>query len=143
MMLSDTYLWLKGLHVAAAIVFVGGLLAETLFLAVLGEPTEMAPGMRQAVRVFRRWDSRLTTPAMLLAWSAGLTLALSAGWFHSGWLRVKVVLVLVLSALHGVQSGTLRRLAGSAGQARAQTTSVLVVVIGAACIALLAVAKPF
>ena len=54
-----------------------------------------------------------------------------------------LVLVLALSALHGIQSDALRRLAGGAGHARAHKTPVLVVVVGAIGIALLAAAKPF
>ena len=64
---------------------------------------ELTLDQRHAVSAVRAWDQWLTTPAMLLVWGLGLTLALSQGWFFSHWLQVKLVFVLALSALHGVQ----------------------------------------
>ena len=48
---------------------------------------------------------------MLVVWVLGLTLASRTGWFPAPWLGFKLALVVALSALHGLQSGTLRRLA--------------------------------
>lgn len=143
MTLSGAYPWLKGLHVAAAILFVGGLISETVFMAALPTAEELTLDQRRAVSAVRSWDQWLTTPAMLLVWGLGLTLALSQGWFSSHWLQVKLVFVLALSALHGVQSGTLRRLAGGVGAAPKQTVPTLVIVISVVSIAVLAVVKPF
>jgi protoporphyrinogen IX oxidase len=143
MTLSDVYPWLKGLHVAFALLFVGGLISETAFIATLPTAEELTSDQRSAVSAVRAWDRRLTTPMMLLVWGMGLTLALSQGWFSSHWLQAKLVFVLALSALHGIQSGTLRRLAGGAVWAREQTMPTLVIVISVASIAVLAVVKPF
>jgi putative membrane protein len=112
MTLSNVYPWLEGLHVASALLFVGGLIAETALTAALPAAEELTPDQHRAVSVVRAWDQRLTTPAMRLVWGLGLTLGLSQGWFSAHWLQAKLVFVLALSALHGVQSGTLRRLAG-------------------------------
>ena len=142
MTLSDAHAWLKGLHVASALLFVGGLVAETAFMASPGGRGAY-PGPAPRGVGFRAWDQRLTTPAMLLVWGLGLTLALSQGWFSSHWLQVKLVFVLALSALHGVQSGALRRLAGGGGRVRKQTVPTLVIVISVVSIAVLAVVKPF
>jgi uncharacterized membrane protein len=81
---------------------------------------------------------------MLVVWALGLTLAMQGGWGSSGWLKLKFVCVLTLSALHGMQSGALRRIAVGPStrnlpdwvNARALT------VILIAAIAILAVAKP-
>jgi uncharacterized membrane protein len=143
MTLSGAYPWLEGLHVASALLFVGGLIAETAFIATLPTAVEFTPDQLRAVSAIRVWDQRLTTPAMLLVWGLGLTLGLSQGWFSAHWLQAKLVFVVALSALHGVQSGTLRRLAGGAGRARPQIVSTLVIVISVVFIAVLAVAKPF
>lgn len=137
------YLWLKGLHVASVLLFIGGLIAETAFLAALPATEALTPDQRHAVSIVRAWDRRLTMPAMLLAWGLGLTLALMQGWVSAHWLQAKLVFVLALSALHGIQSGTLRRLAEGAGRMRRQTMPILVIVISAISIAVLAVAKPF
>lgn len=103
------------LHISADIVFVAGLLAAALVLAALS--FQAAPTLAREQRLIggmRRWHRVVTTPALLLAWACGIWLALQAGWFHSGWLHAKLVLVLALSALHGVLSGALRRAAGPA-----------------------------
>jgi len=59
----------------------------------------------------RRWDRLVTLPAMLLVWALGLTLAVQGVWFNAPWLMIKLAFVLLLSIMHGVLSGTLRRLA--------------------------------
>lgn len=143
MMLSAAYPWLKGLHVAAALLFVGGLIGKTVFLASLRQAEDLTLAQRRAVSAYRTGDRLLTTPAMLLVWGLGLTLASSAGWFSAGWLQAKLVFVVALSALHGIQSGTLRRLATDRRPPRAQTVPALTIVISVVAIALLAVTKPF
>jgi uncharacterized membrane protein len=40
----------------------------------------------------------------------GIANAVQGGWFDDGWLHVKLVFVLALSALHGVAMGQMRRL---------------------------------
>jgi protoporphyrinogen IX oxidase len=47
---------------------------------------------------------------MLLVWALGLAIAHMGGWFSAPWLMFKLALVLFLSGLHGLLSGTLRRL---------------------------------
>lgn len=138
MSVAEAYPWLKALHVAAALAFTGGVLAVSMLLAAV--PTGDA-GAASVARGIRRWDQTVTTPAMLLVWALGLTLAMTGHWFADGWLQAKLAFVLVLSGLHGVQSGRLRRLAGGAAIRPLRTTPFA---IGCAVvIALLAVAKPF
>ena len=43
----------------------------------------------------------IINPAMIVTWVAGLYLAWSGHWFASGWLHVKLALVLAMSAVHG------------------------------------------
>jgi uncharacterized membrane protein len=123
--------------------FVGGLIAETAFLAALRRVEDFTLALRQAVSAYRTWDRMPTTPAMLLVWGFGLTLASSAGWLSAGWLQAKLMFVLALSAPHAIQSGALRRLACGSGRPRAQTVPALAIVISAVAIAVLAVTKPF
>lgn len=143
MNLGDAYPWLKGLHVAAAITFVGGVLATTVALSTLSGDGDLSLEQRRMIGGLRLWDARLTTPAMLVVWALGLTLALSAGWFRSGWLPVKLVFVVLTSVVHGMQSGSLRRLAGGKARVRSQQPAALVILVSAALIAVLAVVKPF
>jgi putative membrane protein len=49
----------------------------------------------------RRLLKVIINPAMILTWLAGLYLAWAGHWFSAGWLNAKLVLVLVLSGVHG------------------------------------------
>lgn len=138
MNLAEVYPWLKALHIAAALVFVSGVLAVAIFLRSLPKDN---PRLAAHVRSIRRWDRLVTTPAMLLVWRLGLTLALTGHWFAAGWLQVKLVLVIILSGLHGVQSGRLRRVGGGT---RVQPSYVIVLIVGCSVgIAVLAIVKPW
>jgi len=101
-------------HVSADLVFIAGLLAAALVLTALSfqAPADL-PKERRLIAGLRRWHRAVTGPALLVAWGCGLWLALQAGWWHSGWLHVKLVLVLALSALHGALAAALRRAAAS------------------------------
>lgn len=137
MSLAALYPWLKALHVAAAMAFAGGLLALSVFLAAAAAMPRDAPA---AARVMRRWDQAVTMPAMLLVWVFGLALALSGHWFGDLWLQAKLAIVVVLSGVHGVLSGQLRRLAG--GAAAPAWRPAPVILLGILAIAVLATAKP-
>ena len=135
-MTFDPDAWLKALHVAAAITFVGGVLGAAVFLAAA------QPGHAETARAIHRWDRTVTTPAMLLAWALGLALALRGGWFHGGWLFAKLAFVIALSGLHGVQSAKLRRLAGGLAATTPPRLVAPLVVGCTVAIAILAVVKP-
>ncbi|WP_144632269.1 CopD family protein [Bordetella genomosp. 13] len=140
MSLAMLYPWMKALHVAAALVFAGGVLAVAVFLRVM---RGQASVLRAHAPAMRRWDRRVTTPAMLLVWALGVALAGSGYWSGSVWLPLKAVLVIVLSALHGVQSGRLRR-AGQDGEPAAPwSMAAPSMVVLLAVVGILATAKPF
>jgi uncharacterized membrane protein len=138
------YPWLKALHVAAAITFVGGVLAALVTLRpLLGDGTSSLEESG-TVRSLRAWHREVTTPAMLIVWALGIVLALQGGWFTSLWLQAKLALVMVLSAIHGVQSGALRRLAGgSALRMQGLWFSGRLTIVLVAGIAILVIIKPF
>ena len=131
-------------HLGADIVFIAGLLAAALVLAALSFQSALANDQR-LVAGLRRWHRVVTLPALLLAWGCGIWLALQAGWFHSGWLHAKLALVFALSALHGVESATLRRASGPAPAVPARAWRVApALALGAiAAIIWLALIKPF
>jgi putative membrane protein len=139
------YLWLKAFHVTAVIGWIGGMLVSSLFIVHVTSSRPLAAGESRMIEIARAWDWKVTTPAMLLAWTLGMTMAVQAEWFSSRWLMVKLVLVFALSALHGVQSGMLRRMARSANRSppaflRYSAPAILMAI---AAIAALAVVKPF
>ena len=127
------------LHLVAVALFVSGLLVTALVLPTLAAS---APGSPERRRI-RRWNLAVTTPALLLVWAAGLTLAAEGGWFAAGWLHAKIALVVVLSGLHGMQSARLRRLDRPAASPRVQPRwPVPVILLLALAIVGLAVVKP-
>jgi putative membrane protein len=98
---SGLYPWLKGLHVIAVISWMAGMLyLPRLFVYHCGAP----PGSPQS-ETFKVMERRLLTviinPAMVATWVLGLWLAVDRHLFGAGWFQAKLVLVIVLSGLHG------------------------------------------
>lgn len=129
------YELLKAGHITAVFIWLGGMMAVAL---LLGRGSEVTPPLLT-------WDRYVTTPAMIVAWAFGMTMAAWAGWFASGWMMAKIVLVLALSALHGVLSGRLRRAAakGSAPDGFDNRLALCATIVLLAAIVLLVVTKPF
>jgi len=142
----DVYLWLKALHVAAAVTWIGGMLGSALALGMFRASNGQAGDADRstALHVVRRWDDRVTSPAMMLVWVLGVSLALWGGWFGASWLTIKLVFVLALSALHGILSGSLRRL--TRVDARSLPSGLchvpMLTLAGAAAIIILVIVKP-
>ncbi|WP_431261517.1 CopD family protein [Roseateles chitinivorans] len=140
------YLWLKGLHLAAVLTWVGGLvlLGVTTTAIRPAAAAVLLPHEKRLAATVLRWDRRVTAPAMLAAWALGIGLASWGGWFGALWLSAKLPIVVGLSALHGVLSATLRRHVEQAGRAAPTWLrhAPLIAVVGVATIALLAVVKP-
>ncbi|WP_353098408.1 CopD family protein [Stenotrophomonas lactitubi] len=132
------YSWWKALHVASALVFVSGVFSVAGFLQLCNYSSADFSEMAATVR---RWDRLLTTPAMLMVWAFGLQLAASGGWYGSGWLQLKLILVVMLSGLHGMQSARLRRLSiGTSVAPSGRPWVLLGILLG---ISILVVVKPF
>jgi putative membrane protein len=105
------YLWVKALHIVAMTLWISGMLMESVAVrACLQADTGSRPrGASVALDSIRLWEARVTAPAMVITWMAGLTLARTGGWFGDGWLMAKLVVVVVLSVIHGILVGMLRR----------------------------------
>ena len=96
----DSYLWLKALHVMAIIAWMAGLLyLPRLFVYHAG----VAKGSVQAM-TFELMEHKLLriimNPAMIVVWITGPVLAIWGGWYKSGWLHGKLVLVIGLTVAH-------------------------------------------
>lgn len=97
---ADLYLWIKALHVIAVISWMAGLLyMPRLFIY----HTDARPGSPQS-ETFKVMEQRLLkvimNPAMVLTWIFGLYLAWSVYAFEGAWLRAKIGLVILLTAVH-------------------------------------------
>jgi protoporphyrinogen IX oxidase len=99
--IQTMYEWIKALHVIAVISWMAGMLyLPRLFVY----HCEAEAGSKQS-ETFKVMERRLLkviiNPAMIATWLAGLHLAWAGHWYLSGWFHLKLLLVLVLSAVHG------------------------------------------
>jgi putative membrane protein len=101
------YEWIKAFHIIAVIAWMAGMLyLPRLF--VYHCAAEKGSVQSETFKVMeRRLLRAIINPAMIATWLLGLWLAWNGpdsrfGWFASPWLHGKIVLVLVLSALHGM-----------------------------------------
>lgn len=103
------YSALVALHLIAVAVFLGGLLVVAFILPGIGR--EGSRDRMTEIRRLRAMSIFMVTPALLLVWALGVSLAVEGGWFAASWLHGKIALVVALSSMHGYQAGQLRRLA--------------------------------
>ena len=101
-MTGELYLWLKALHIIAVIAWMAGMLyLPRLFVY----HCSAAPGSVQS-ETFKVMERRLLraiiNPAMGASWVLGLWLAWSGNFLSAPWLHGKLVLVLVMSGVHGM-----------------------------------------
>jgi len=98
------YEWIKALHVIFVIAWMAGMLyLPRLFVY----HCEADAGSKQS-ETFKVMERRLLkaiiNPAMVATWLAGLYLAWAGHWLSAGWFHGKLLLVLILSGVHGLFS---------------------------------------
>lgn len=130
------YLWIKAVHLIAVMTFIAGMVT----MALGGRLAQ--PEWR---RIARRADYGLASPALIVVWVSGPALAIMANWWSAPWLMAKLVFVVVVSALHGRMSGTLRRLErdGATAAPPLFTRALPVTWVSMAIIVALVIVKPF
>ena len=109
--MGSAYLWIKSLHVLAIISWMAAMLyLPRLFVYHAGVETGSAQSELFKV-MERRLLRGIMTPAMLAAWPTGLWLAWDAAFFRSGWFHGKLLLVIGLTAVHGMLAASRRAFA--------------------------------
>jgi protoporphyrinogen IX oxidase len=139
-----TMLWIKVVHILAVISW----MAAMLYLPRLFVYHAGAVAGSQISEQFKVMEHRLLkaimTPAMIVTWLSGLWLAWMSGYFVSGWLHGKLLLVIVLSAVHGLLAARVKLFARDANTYNSRHYRILneiptVLMIG---IVILVVVKP-
>ena len=104
---TTLYEWIRAFHIIAVIAWMAGMLyLPRLF--VYHCAAETGSVQSETFKVMeRRLLRAIINPAMVATWVFGLWLAWLGpdsryGWFASGWLWAKIILVLGLSAVHGL-----------------------------------------
>ena len=144
------YLWLKAFHIIAVIAWMAGMLyLPRLF--VYHCAAEKGSVQSETFKVMERRLLRgIINPAMIATWCFGLALGWMGpdsqyGWFASGWLQAKIVLVLGLSACHGMLARWRRDFAADANRHSQRFYRIVneVPTLLMIAIVILAVLKPF
>jgi protoporphyrinogen IX oxidase len=143
--LTLTYAWLKAGHVIFVIFWIAGLFMLPRFYVY---HQEAAPGSDEE----QRWVERerklrqiIITPAMILVWLLGLSLAwITQAWTQS-WFIAKFTLVFALSGYHGWMVGYGKKLAAGQRPVSGRSLRLMNEIPGIAVvlIVVLVIVKPF
>jgi protoporphyrinogen IX oxidase len=139
------YPWLKAFHVIAVIAWMAGMLyLPRLFVYHCEAPAGSAQSETFKV-MERRLLRMIINPAMIATWVLGLWLAWDGGWYRSGWLQTKVVLVLALSGVHGMLARYTRDFAADRNRHSQRFFRIIneVPTVLMIAIVILAIVKPF
>lgn len=139
------YEWIKAFHVLAVISWMAGMLYLPRLMVY---HAESAVGSIQS-ETFKIMERRLLkgiiNPAMIVTWVLGLYLAWAAFGFKGGWLHGKILLVFILSGIHGYLVGRVRDFANDRNTKSARFYRIInevpaVLMVG---IVILVIVKPF
>jgi putative membrane protein len=143
--LTLTYAWIKAAHVIFVIFWIAGLFMLPRFYVY---HQEAAPGSAEEKRWIERENKLrniIITPAMLIVWVLGLTLASITGAWTQGWFHAKFALVVLLSGYHGYMIGYGRKLAQGQRTVSGKALRLMNELpgIAAAIIVILVIVRPF
>ncbi len=99
--MQSGFLWIKVLHIVAMVAWMAGLLYLPRLFVYHAEAAKDSDQAQTFVVMERRLMRTIMLPALVATWASGLGLALSGGFLGQGWLHGKLLLVIVLTALHG------------------------------------------
>ncbi|MEM7328654.1 MAG: CopD family protein [Pseudomonadota bacterium] len=140
------YLWIKAAHIVFVIALMAGLLIYPRYKLhqLKSKPgDELFETMKEASDRLRKI---ILNPALVLVWVLGLTmLVLNQSLLSQGWMHTKLLLVLILSGLHGYFIGVGKKIDRGEIAPSSKTLKMLnevpfLIMIG---VVILAVGKPF
>lgn len=104
--MEDLFIWFKALHVISVIAWMAGMLYLPRLYAY---HVDAEPGSKQSedFKIMERKLLRgIINPSMIAAWVFGglmLWIGFGAGFYEgAGWLHVKLLMVIVMTGIHGV-----------------------------------------
>jgi len=143
--LTLTYAWLKAGHVIFVIFWIAGLFMLPRFYVYHQEAPPGSPEEARWVERERKLRTIIITPAMILVWALGLSLAYVTDAWSEGWFQAKLAVVLALSAYHGWMVGYGRKLASGVRPASGRALRLMNELPGIAVvlIVVLVIVRPF
>jgi protoporphyrinogen IX oxidase len=109
--LSLTYAWIKAGHVIFVIFWIAGLFMLPRFYVYHQESAPGSAEEKKWIERERKLRTIIITPAMVLVWILGLSLAYVTDAWTQNWFLAKFALVFALSGYHGWMIGYGRKLA--------------------------------
>jgi putative membrane protein len=139
------YHWLLALHIIAVIAWMAGMFYLPRLFVYHCE-ADVGSIQSETFKVMeRRLLKAIINPAMIATWLLGLWLAWQSGFYAAHWLQAKVVLVVLMSGVHGVLSKYVREFAADRRRKSQKYFRILneVPTVLMVAIVILAVVKPF
>jgi putative membrane protein len=139
------YEWLKAFHVLAVISWMAGMLYLPRLMVYHAESPVGSIQSETFKIMERRLLKGIINPAMIVTWALGLYLAWEAFGFKGGWLHAKLMLVFLLSGIHGYLVGRVRDFANDRNAKSARFYRILneVPALLMVAIVILVIVKPF
>lgn len=109
--LSSIYLFLKSGHVIFMVFWLAGLFMLPRQCIYMLDHEPGSAGEAKWAERMGKLRKIILTPAMIIVWVLGLSMAYSGGWFASGWLHAKLTLVLAMTVYHGWLVGQTKKMA--------------------------------
>jgi len=145
-MLEEYYLWIQAFHIIAVMSWMAAMLyLPRLF--VYHVDAKKGSVQSETFKVMERRLMRfIATPAMIITWVLGITLiAANPSIVDGGWIHLKITLVFLLSAFHGMSVGWMKKFARDENVKSAKffrianevPTALMIIIV------ILAVVKPF
>lgn len=138
-------LWLKALHIMAFAAWMAGMWYLPRLMVYHADTPAGSPCSETFKVMERRLLRAITTPAMIVTVLLGIWLATAQAQWRDGWLHGKLLLVVIMLAVHGLLARHVREFAADKRERSGRYFRILneaptVLFIG---IVLLAVLKPF
>ncbi len=143
---SQNYEWLRALHIISVISWMAGMLyLPRLF--VYHADSEVGSDKSETFKIMEyRLLKFIINPAMMAAWILGLSmLYANPAMMEDGWIHVKLLLVLIMSGVHGMLAKQVKVFARDENEKSAKYFRILneVPTVLMIAIVILAVVQPF